>query len=173
METKEFNKIKEGRDLEAERKSRYSKPKQSIQKDKGILKKLVNLDPYSDHSFDDILKPEETKAIERINYNTIFWGQILRVISAYTIDNDLAVFINAVEILEATMGSELSKQYESEVRELKKKKDVLYFKQIKGTEGNYENPIAIMNLERGFWLQRYKIIINELTRKGLWVLKGH
>lgn len=173
MKTKDYKKIKEGRDLQAEKRFRYSKPKQSIQRDKDILKKLVNLDPYSDHSFDDILKPEETKAIERINYNTIFWGQILRIISAYTINNDLGVFINAVEILEATLGSDLSKKYETEVKELKKKKELLYGKQIKGTDGNYENPTAIMNIERGFWLQRYKIIINELTRKGLWVLKGH
>ncbi len=162
-----------GRDKAAERKFNRDKPRQGIQRREATLKKLVDLDPFSEHSFDDILRPEEAKAVERIDDKSIFWAQIMRIILTYTRNNDLSVFINAVEILEASMGSDVSKDYIKEKKVLMEKRAGLYKRQTKGTDGNYENPTAIINIERGFWLERYKTIINELTRKGLWSLKGH
>ena len=169
-DSKNFGK---GRDKAAERKFNRDKPRQGIKRTENILNKLVNLDPYSEHSFDDILRPEEAKAVERIDDKSIFWSQIMRIILTYTRNNDLSVFINAVEILEASMGSEVTKDYIQEKKELMQKRATLYNKQVRGTDGNYENQTAIIGIERGFWLERYKTIINELTRKGLWSLKGH
>ena len=159
-------------DKSAEKQKYRGKPRQQIDANRRIINKLVNLDPEDEKTFEDILKPEEAKAVEKIDDKSIFWAQIMRVVGFYTRGN-FQMFRNAVEALDATLGSSISKNYKIDLRNAAIWRKKEYDKQVVGDEGSYKDMGAIESIETSYWLQRYKSIINELTRQGLWSLKGH
>lgn len=153
-------------------KESVSHPRKTIDKKKEQLKNLVHAGLDDLEKLDDIITPEDAKSIQPIDDRTILWSMIMRAGAMFS-NNNFAGFINAVMFLEASVDPDSDKIYRDHLKkiaEIKSKKAA----QVEMDEnGNCLNKYALNEIEKEFWLNKYRGIIGLLSRKGLWGMKGH